>query len=244
MATTPLLTLHQGSSKQIAYKWIMVALGVLGLVLVAFAFNDTGEIELFDNSYKIGLGRITKAIAFIVAILGLQVVAGFTGQTVARAGLLRRRRRLHHGDPRRRPQLELLRDADRGRSGLLPARHGVRDPCATHPGFVPGTRHAWSRGCLSDADPTRATRGVHQRSERQVDRREIRGARLAASRRRRRRPPGDSARRRLVRQRRPVERREGRHLEVLLDGDPHRSLFQTRAKPGREPTRPCAASDP
>lgn len=80
MASSPKFMLQQGSTGYLTYKWVGIALGVLALVLVAFAFNDTGKIELFDNGYTISLGRITKGISFIVAILGLQVVAGFTGQ--------------------------------------------------------------------------------------------------------------------------------------------------------------------
>jgi branched-chain amino acid transport system permease protein len=80
MASSPAFKLQQGSTGYLTYKWVGIALGVIALTLVAFAFNDTGKIELFDNGYTISLGRITKGISFIVAILGLQVVAGFTGQ--------------------------------------------------------------------------------------------------------------------------------------------------------------------
>jgi branched-chain amino acid transport system permease protein len=80
MASTPRFRFVEGSREHLTYKWVSIALFVLGLVLVAFAFNDTGKIELFDNSYVISTGRLTKAVAFIVAILGLQVVAGYTGQ--------------------------------------------------------------------------------------------------------------------------------------------------------------------
>lgn len=72
--------LTKGTRSYAMYKWA----GVIGLLLLifvaAFAFNDTGKLSFFDNDYKIGLTRITKAISYMVAILGLQVVAGFTGQ--------------------------------------------------------------------------------------------------------------------------------------------------------------------
>lgn len=80
MASSPRYQFVQGSSAYNSYKWMGWGIFVIFLVLVAFAFNDTGQITLLDNDYKIGLPRITKAISFMVAILGLQVVAGFTGQ--------------------------------------------------------------------------------------------------------------------------------------------------------------------
>lgn len=80
MATTPRFQFTQGTSAYRTYKWVGIAALVLLFIVVAFAFNDTGKITLLDNDYKIGLPRITKAISFMVAILGLQVVAGFTGQ--------------------------------------------------------------------------------------------------------------------------------------------------------------------
>jgi len=80
MASSPTFKLQRGSTGYLVYKWGGIALGAVALALVAFAFNDTGRIEVFDNDYTISLGRITKAVSFVVAILGLQVVAGFTGQ--------------------------------------------------------------------------------------------------------------------------------------------------------------------
>lgn len=80
MANTPRFEFTQGTAGYANYKWLGWGLFVLLLVVVAFAFNDTGQITLLDNKYAIGLPRVTKAISFMIAILGLQVVAGFTGQ--------------------------------------------------------------------------------------------------------------------------------------------------------------------
>ena len=81
MATTsPKFLFTEGTNQYRAYKIAGFALLTLLIVIVAFAYNDTGSITLFDNSYKLSITRITKSISFMVAILGLQVVAGFTGQ--------------------------------------------------------------------------------------------------------------------------------------------------------------------
>jgi len=80
MATTPRFQFTQGTSSYKTYKLLGYALLVLLLLIVALAYNDTGSITLFDNDYKISVPRVTKAISFMIAILGLQVVAGFTGQ--------------------------------------------------------------------------------------------------------------------------------------------------------------------
>ncbi len=69
-----------GSAQHRTYKAVVWGLALLALVLVAFAFNDVGQITLFDNKYNLSLTRINKAIAFIIAILGLQVIIGYTGQ--------------------------------------------------------------------------------------------------------------------------------------------------------------------
>lgn len=80
MANNPRFQLVEGSPAQLTYKWVGIGLFALFLLLVAFAFNDTGSLELYGNDYTISTPRLTKAIAFIICILGLQVVAGFTGQ--------------------------------------------------------------------------------------------------------------------------------------------------------------------
>ena len=81
MATTsPKFLFTEGTNRYRAYKIAGFALLTLLILIVAFAYNDTGSIELFDNSYKLSITRVTKSISFMVAILGLQVVAGFTGQ--------------------------------------------------------------------------------------------------------------------------------------------------------------------
>jgi len=80
MASTPRFQYTLGTPAYRTYKWLGFGLLALLLIIVAFAYNDTGSIALLDNDYKISVTRVTKAIAFMVAILGLQVVAGFTGQ--------------------------------------------------------------------------------------------------------------------------------------------------------------------
>ena len=81
MATSsPKFVFTQGTGSYRAYKFFGFAILTLLILIVAFAYNDTGSITLFDNDYKLSITRVTKSISFMVAILGLQVVAGFTGQ--------------------------------------------------------------------------------------------------------------------------------------------------------------------
>jgi branched-chain amino acid transport system permease protein len=79
MATSPKILTH-GTNSYRAYKFAGFGLLALLILIVAFAYNDTGSITLLDNDYKFSITRVTKSISFMVAILGLQVVAGFTGQ--------------------------------------------------------------------------------------------------------------------------------------------------------------------
>lgn len=69
-----------GSPQHRTYKILTWSLFVLLVVLVAFAYVDVGAITISGNTYNISLIRLNKAIAFAVAILGLQVVVGYTGQ--------------------------------------------------------------------------------------------------------------------------------------------------------------------
>ncbi|WP_040491520.1 branched-chain amino acid ABC transporter permease [Ilumatobacter nonamiensis] len=64
------------------YKIVGWTLFVIALVLFTFAYADTAQIEIFGNGYALSLPRASKAIAFMIAILGLQVVVGYTGQLV------------------------------------------------------------------------------------------------------------------------------------------------------------------
>jgi branched-chain amino acid transport system permease protein len=70
----------QGTPQYRTYKWIFWGLWILLIVVVAFAYADTGQIEVFGNQYSVSVPRLGKAVAFMVAILGLQVIVGFTGQ--------------------------------------------------------------------------------------------------------------------------------------------------------------------
>ena len=73
-------TIAAGSSQHRTYQLVTWGLGVLAIVLIAFAYVDVGSISLGENTYNISLIRLNKAVAFAVAILGLQVVVGYTGQ--------------------------------------------------------------------------------------------------------------------------------------------------------------------
>ena len=72
--------LVQGTSQYRTYKWVAWGLFVLVLIIFAFAYADTGQITILDNKYALSVPRINKAISYGVAILGLQVVVGYTGQ--------------------------------------------------------------------------------------------------------------------------------------------------------------------
>jgi len=77
MAARQILT---GTTAHRNYRLAGWGMVLVGLVVVAMAYSDVGQITLFDNDYNLSLIRLNKAIAFIVAILGLQLIVGFTGQ--------------------------------------------------------------------------------------------------------------------------------------------------------------------
>ena len=80
MATTPRFQFTEGTPAYRSYKFLGFAVLGMLILIVAFAYNDTGSITLLDNDYKVSVTRVTKSISFMIAILGLQVVAGYTGQ--------------------------------------------------------------------------------------------------------------------------------------------------------------------
>lgn len=72
--------LQQGTTRHKVYRWGFWALWVIVIIGAAFAFADVAQLSIGENTYNVSLIRINKAIAFMIAILGLQVVVGFTGQ--------------------------------------------------------------------------------------------------------------------------------------------------------------------
>jgi branched-chain amino acid transport system permease protein len=73
-------TFVHGTRQQRTYHWVAWALFIGLIVVVAFAYADTGQLSIYDNSYSLSLPRLNKAIAYVIAVLGLQVVVGYTGQ--------------------------------------------------------------------------------------------------------------------------------------------------------------------
>ena len=72
--------LVQGTKQYRTYSWVTWGTWILVLVLVAFAFADTAQVEILGNQYNLSVPRINKSLSFVIAILGLQVVVGYTGQ--------------------------------------------------------------------------------------------------------------------------------------------------------------------
>ncbi len=77
---TPKITLIKGTPQYRNLRILMWVSLVLFFLLVAFAYVDVGSIAIGSNKYNLSLIRLNKAIAYSVAILGLQVVVGYTGQ--------------------------------------------------------------------------------------------------------------------------------------------------------------------
>ncbi len=72
--------IQAGTSQHRTWKLLTWGLFIVGVILFAFAFVDTGAIEIGGNKYNLSMIRVNKAVAFAIAILGLQVVIGYTGQ--------------------------------------------------------------------------------------------------------------------------------------------------------------------
>ncbi|MBB32138.1 MAG: hypothetical protein CL455_00575 [Acidimicrobiaceae bacterium] len=76
----PKITLTRGTAQYQNLRILMWVSLVLFFLLIAFAYVDVGSIAIGSNKYNLSLIRLNKAIAYSVAILGLQVVVGYTGQ--------------------------------------------------------------------------------------------------------------------------------------------------------------------
>ena len=73
-------TFTKGTAQYRNYRIGIWALVIAVFLLIGFAFVDVGSISIGSNKYNLSLIRLNKAIAYGVAILGLQVVIGYTGQ--------------------------------------------------------------------------------------------------------------------------------------------------------------------
>src|SRR5262249_49385374 len=75
-----LVTLRQGSPAHRAYvigAWVLVA---LGLLYVVFAHKDWMPVTIFSLDKGFRISQINDVICFAIAILGLNLVIGYSGQ--------------------------------------------------------------------------------------------------------------------------------------------------------------------
>ena len=134
------ITLHQGSMAHRAYlvlPWLVV---VAAIVYVPFA-TDVGFTP-GSIGKVMRIGQINNAIAIAVAVLGLNLVIGFSGQLSLGQSAFVGSGRLHHRDPGRRPSLELPRDPSGLGWRLLHRRPHRRCTGDASEGHVSGGGHA------------------------------------------------------------------------------------------------------
>ncbi|MFN3219334.1 MAG: branched-chain amino acid ABC transporter permease [Acidimicrobiales bacterium] len=72
--------LVQGTPAQRWYTRISWGLFVLFVALVPFVFADTWAPSIFGDTYTIGMDNLLHAIAWMVAVLGLNLLIGYSGQ--------------------------------------------------------------------------------------------------------------------------------------------------------------------
>lgn len=72
--------LVQGSPAQRWYTRVSWGLFVLFVALVPFVFADTWAPTVFGDTYTIGMDNLLHAIAWMVAVLGLNLLIGYSGQ--------------------------------------------------------------------------------------------------------------------------------------------------------------------
>ncbi len=69
-----------GSRQHRRHQIIGWSLFALVVILVPFLIADTYSLTVFSNRYTVGLNNLSQAIALMVAVLGLNVVTGYSGQ--------------------------------------------------------------------------------------------------------------------------------------------------------------------
>ena len=71
----------QAGSRQHRQRQIIGwALFALVVVLIPFLIADTYSPTIFGNRYTVGLGNLSQAVGLMVAILGLNIATGYSGQ--------------------------------------------------------------------------------------------------------------------------------------------------------------------
>lgn len=73
-------TLPAGSPQHRRRQIIGWALFALVVVLIPFLIADTYSPVIFGNRYTVGLGNLSQAIGLMVAVLGLNIATGYSGQ--------------------------------------------------------------------------------------------------------------------------------------------------------------------
>ena len=69
-----------GSQQHRQRQIIGWALFALVVVLIPFLIADTYSATIFGNRYTVGLGNLSQSIGMMVAILGLNIATGYSGQ--------------------------------------------------------------------------------------------------------------------------------------------------------------------
>ena len=141
-------TFTKGTAQYRNYRIGIWALVVAVFLLIGFAFVDVGSISIGSNKYNLSLIRLNKAIAYGVAILGLQVVIGYTGQ-IALGQSFFWDGCLHFSMVGRRSFLAISPYASCGRSKLFPCRNVVWLAGTSYQRLIFSFANFWARSLFS-----------------------------------------------------------------------------------------------
>ncbi|HEC11250.1 MAG TPA: branched-chain amino acid ABC transporter permease [Acidimicrobiales bacterium] len=73
-------TIVQGSPQHRIYRWVGWGSFVAAVLLIPLIVADVAVINIGSNSYKFTMSQLTLATSWAVAVLGVQVIVGYTGQ--------------------------------------------------------------------------------------------------------------------------------------------------------------------